>query len=439
MNDLTVLKKEMRAFDLALLAGRKRQSPRTKMIHLFPEEDSAADTIPLYENFCFAFSLFRQKTAEAIAEGKELIERLLPFQAPSGNFPLYLHDFPRCWDPTLALKIAPIFIQLLRLFGAVLGAEFKEKIEASLEKMVDFAWKRHQEHPFLPLWEDRLYACKKIPRTLGLPGADFSAQEWGEWILSSQIIDPGYQSFPIPYNARLQLFTGSAIPLVIQKSGAKPMQDDRFLNHERYKGRVQEKGEPRPLPIEWLLAEKEGKWTPRLLKDHPHQILCAAFLPFETSLATSESHVTLHHPFRLIWEGESLHTLTIPSTSSELLIDLVGDVEIGRESLWESLFFCDFSSETEIFVEGKKATLFRLGDLIDIQTPQMSIQVVFTLREGEGDFCGHISRGNRPDQIACKGPLLYEAFDWRIGLRTLRRGGACQISVLLQIKKKTAE
>jgi hypothetical protein len=416
MNDLAVLKKEMRAFDLALAAGRKRQSPRTKMVHLFPEEDQATDTIPLYENFCFAFALFRQKTAEHVAEGKELIEKLLAFQTPGGNFPLYLHDYPRCWDPCLALKIAPIFIQLLRLFGAVLSAEFKEKIEASLEKMLDFASKRHQEHPFSPLCEDRLRACTKQP--LQAPIADFSAQEWAEFILTSQVLDPTCQSFPIPYNSQLQLFTGNP------------------------KGAVQERAEPRPLPIEWLLAEKEGRLTPRLLKDHPHQILCAAFLPFETTLAASSPYTILPgHPFRLIWEGASLHSLTLRSASRwevsltgvELFIDLKGDVEIGRESLWESLLFCDFSGETEIFVEGKKATLFRLGDLITIQTPHTSIQLVFTLREGDGDFCGHISRGNRPEQIACKGPLLYEAFDWRIGLRTLRRQGNGQISASIRI------
>ena len=129
------LKKQIRAVDLALAACRKRQSPRTGFVHLFAGEESSPDTIPIYENFLFAFALFRQKTAESVLEGKELVERLIGFQTECGNFPTYLHDFPRCWDHSLPLKVAPIAVQLLRAFGSVLGAELKALLEKSIEKI----------------------------------------------------------------------------------------------------------------------------------------------------------------------------------------------------------------------------------------------------------------------------------------------------------------
>src|SRR3990167_7288503 len=106
MQNTEELKKQLRPIDLAVTAGRKRQSPRTGFVHMHPDE-AASDTIPIYENFCFVLALFRQKTAESVSEAKQLLERLLCFQTSNGNFPLYIHDYPRCWDLLLPLKLGP--------------------------------------------------------------------------------------------------------------------------------------------------------------------------------------------------------------------------------------------------------------------------------------------------------------------------------------------
>ena len=50
----------------------------------------------------------------------------------------------------------------------------------------------------------------------------------------------------------------------------------------------------------------------------------------------------------------------------------------------------------------------------------------FSLVEGEGDFCGHIYRSNRPNQRLTAN---HESFDWKIGLRTLRRSEKCILSI----------
>ncbi len=362
------LKKQIRCLDLALTAGRKRQSPRTHLIH-------DEETIPLYENFCFALALFRQKTTESVTEGKELIERLLAFQTAEGHFPIYLHDFPRCFDFQHSLRIAPILIYLLRLFGGVLG-ELKPKIESTLRSIL-------AKRPEKPAWQNRVRACLGEP-LLPVDTAPFSPAEWTDWLITAQLA--GQTHFSIPYDTELQLF-----------------QFD-----------VQEKGEPRPNPIEWLLAEPH--FSPRLLRDHPHQILCAPLFPISFTPQTPPDS-----SFRLFWKGKTLHSLVAPS----LVFNLPEAVEISRNDLFEAALFCDISSETELFVEGRKATAFRLGDRVTIQTPTRTIHLVFELTEGSGDFCGHIFRANRPSQI-CKG---YEAYDWQIGLRTLRRSGPAQIKI----------
>ena len=85
--------------------------PRTGFFH-----DN--ELIPIYENFCVAFHLIRQNKVAEVQEGRRLLERLFAFQAPDGNFPLYLHDYPRCFQSVMALRIAPILYHLLQIKGA---------------------------------------------------------------------------------------------------------------------------------------------------------------------------------------------------------------------------------------------------------------------------------------------------------------------------------
>ncbi len=66
-----------------------------------------------------------------------------------------------------------------------------------------------------------------------------------------------------------------------------------------------------------------------------------------------------------------------------------------------------------------------MGDVLEIHSGQLRFTIVFTLVEGEGVFYGHLSRGNRPLQISAKGALRYEAYDWQIGLRAIRRSDHC--------------
>lgn len=343
-----------RLIDLSILAARKRQSPRTKFVHLYNGEE-AFDTIPLYENFCFAFALLRLKTAEGVGEGRELIDRLLAFQTAEGNFPIYLHDYPNTWDPYLALKVAPFLIHAGRMFSFL-----KQKFEEPLQR----ALLRRRELP--PIWENRLRACLG-EEILPIDTSSFSAEEWREHIITAQLLSQ--DAFPIPYNSQLQMFLGAA---------------------------PQEKGEPKPFPIEWALAE--GHYSKRLVKDHPGQILAAALFPFQTTLDRPEP-VTWTGD-RLLWEGYSI--------------------------TWSgAAFYCNAAAE--LFIDGQKATVFELGQEVEIRTATLTVKVRFDLVEGEGRFCGHISKGNRPSQ-AVKG---YEAFDWCVALRTLSCSSPCFVQLTL--------
>lgn len=362
------LKKQIRLIDLAVSSGRARQSRRTGFVH-------QEETIPLYDNFCFALALFRQKTAEAVTEGKELIERLLAFQAPDGNFPVFLHDYPRCFDFQMGLKIAPILLYLVRLFGGVLG-ESRAKIQDALQKALAVKTDK-------PQWENRRKACLGEPLSPVDP-THFSPAEWTEWLITAQLA--GQTHFTLPYDPDLQLLLSP---------------------HE-----IQERGEPQPNPVEWLLADE--RYTPRLLRDHPHQLWAAPLFPITFTAEVPHSKTS-----RWLWKGHDiLHSLTAPS----LVFDLKEGAAMG---LFEAAVYTDVSPETEVFVEGRKATTFRLGETVTVVTPTRTWALQFTLTQGRGDFCGHIFKANRPSQVV-KG---YECYDWQIGIRTLRRSPAAQITL----------
>lgn len=353
---------------LSLAACRKRQSARTGFVHL-------EDTIPTLENFHFALALCLQKTREGVGEARDLLTRLLAYRSSTGNFPVYLHDFPHTYDACHALRLAPILLRLHREFGTYLPAL--------------------PLHPFIPetlspLWAHRLAALKGEP----LPDLSLhalTASEWAEAILSFQMA--GIPSPIPPVHPELQFYCGNR------------------------KGCTQSGTEPTPVLVEWLF---EGTLTPRLSADHPLQIRLAAY----HSLPLSKEAPPL-----LAWLGDkrSLHTIettgqALPLEKGwELTFDLPEGVEVSREDLYEAVLYLNRSPEHTLKVNGLSATTFQLGDRVTWGTRSL----VFELLEGEGRFVGHLIPANRPSQAATG----YAAHDWKIGLRTLRRTGACRIRV----------
>jgi hypothetical protein len=405
MDDLD-LKKTLKAVDLALAAGRKRQSAKTGFVHAFATDDLALDTIPIYENFCFALALFRKKTSETILEGKELLERLFAFQTEDGNFPIYLHDFPKCWDFHLSLKIAPILIHILREFGAILKEDFKHKLENCLERAVI--------PPKSPSWEHRFLACKGILPVCKEPLS--SHQDWFEWIVSMQLLDLKKSHF-VPYHVPFQMFLGDPL--------------------------IQEKERVAPLALEYCLAEKTG-FHSRLIEDHLQQLHSAVLFPFSSLSEDFSDVLKRDFPPSLFWRSEGrIHSLCIHGGKwkgpDQILFDLASFPELGRSDLFEASLYCNLAEDLSISINGKKGMVFSLKDVISIKTKTTQIDLSFELLEGNGDFLGHLSRGNRPNQIGCKKELLYHAYDWHIGLRTLRRDPSVKIGLNIHFCQATED
>lgn len=361
------LVKEVTALDLALRASRNRFSSVTKFVH-----GENPETIPVYENFCFALALLREKLAASVLEAKELFSKLFAFQEAEGNFPIYLHDYPRAYDPHMGLKIAPILIHAIRT--NLLGSDLIPLVEKVLEKTL-------QKEPTNPFWMDRYHACKgeEFPPKDTI---DFSPIEWANWITTNQLVG----------NSHFNL----------------PMTSEGFVKSE-----VQEGFEPRPTVLDWLINDK--RYSQRLIKDHPFQIQLGALFPI-----TYTPKPLIETSVRILWQGKTLHSFVGPGKHFKLDTPF----EPSRKDLFEVAFYADLSPETQVLIEGKKGTYFSLGETINVITPQKQIDIRFERIKGEGEFSGHIFPGNRPSQI-----LKGSAYDWQIGLRTLRRSDDVEIEV----------
>jgi len=349
---------------LAYAAAKKRQSPETGFVHL-------GDRVSLYENFCFVYALLAQKKVETVQEAKNLVTRLIAFQSPEGNFPVNLHDFPRCYDLYQGLKIAPLLLRMHHL-----GAECTELVQSCLQRLLTF----YQNRDLPSMWKFRYQVCQGLKPTPPEP-----TNIWEHWI--------SLQFLQTPTNE----YSGLCLPI------DQPIAQNQF--------------EPAPGLIDWVSAPE---YSERLRKDHPTQIQLAAIDKVETKL--EHSPILLQEPFQLYWQDESLHSLVGPG----LNIQLPTEIAFNRDDLFEVAFYCD--AKCQVLIDGQKGTVFKLGEPVQIITPSLKVTLRF---EGEGDFCGHIFRSNRPNQID-----ETDSYDWKIGLRTLRRSPNCMITVNYTIYQK---
>jgi hypothetical protein len=189
----------------------------------------------------------------------------------------------------------------------------------------------------------------------------------------------------------------------------------------------QDRFEPAPRLIDWISNEE---YPPRLLQDRPMQIALAALERVE--IRGGQSAAIYWEGGNVFWRGSRLHSLVAENILQGVAV-LPATFEMGRDDLFEAAYYCDASEDIEIFIDGKKGTVFTLGQTITIQSPEKTFTLLFELLRGEGEFCGHIFRSNRPGQIATTGVLQHEAFDWKIGLRTLRRSSDCAIRVQVKL------
>lgn len=411
----------MRAVDLSLHAGRSFQKEQTGFVHLcYQSKDGAHDTIPVLENALFALSLFRTRLSDPVLEGIALIEKLLPFEV-EGNFPVYLHEYPNCADLFLGIRLLPVLFWILHDFSNVLK-DLRGQIEACIERIV-----KKNEGESLPAWAaDRLKALEgEAPRE------PENLTEWGEALISLEIAE-----------AR-----GAQVEPLLAKAWTL-WDPELFLYKGKCKRRDQLKGEG-AFSLFGLYLSDWNRQFPKSAEE-PHRIHLKGSLvrPLKSALpkAISESPFVQFTkdalcPLFVSWKGEkAVHSfvfakkhLEVDGSGEELILSYPEEIPEEEDRMCEANFYFNYHEEHQIFVNGVKASAFQEGDFVEIRSKNLTIRLSFA---GEGGtFFGHLMRGNRPSQHGCVGEAKFAAYDWRLALRTVKRGAEATIRVQVALER----
>lgn len=361
--------------DLALSAGRKFLSPQTGLVHYCYEDERSKETIPLFENLCYCLALFRTHALDHVQEGKERLEHLLAFRYDDGRFPVYLHQYPNVKG---SYRTAYPLYLIDQYFAKVIEEPLRSKIRKNLE---------------LPL----------------PPKVITSSKEAGLMALHRSCLGQNLDPLKEFWDRGLNLYIG-------------PLGEER-----------QRQGE-----IETTLFDLFMGASPRILKPHPIHLHAALVTYGEevgesVTAQPSEPVGKGYHLFRQVWEeGDHLHTLVCQDKGikREELTFIYPEEIPNEKELNELTFYTDRHNEKTLRINGEKGTVFHLGDKVTIHTPSKTLTLSFHLAEGEGEFLGQLSFGNRPSQIETHD---LTAYDWKITLRTLRRSENLKLELVVSL------
>lgn len=465
--------------EVALNAAKKRLNAQTGFIHanyhLAPGEE--AFTIPILENVYYILALFRTKNSENIMQAKALLEKVLNFQCPKdlleeGNFPIYLHEFPTCYDQFQAIHLLPPFFWILKHFHTILGAPLKSDLTKSCERLIQCVLKHYHKGalPYLFLLKFTA-AYHAFQEFLPLPSLENhldqykdQSEEWvttkalKEILISLQMVYPAIATSPwkafwkhlqTTWHPHLKTYVGPAFK-EFQK-GLYPQGSLYDLYCGYFSGEFSEYSlkddlfhlqasliQPAADRFEIDIADVMSESSMYISKD---------VYALNTIFDPPEYHDKGHHFFRALWGGHQfIHSFVCQGGNIQKLTPIreLGRIRLDfvlgslfdfedRERQKEISFYLNLSPETQFLIEDQASNTFALGEQVTIKVGSFKFKLSFEILEGKGKFMGHIIRGNRPAQVLNKGTCRYDSYDWQIFLRTIHREEKCRLSVIFSL------
>lgn len=484
-------------YDLAVCAGRSKQSSQTGFVHYCYEalDEGSHDTIPIVDNVLFSLGLVGTRHVEAILEAKSLLDKLLHFQDRSqtsqsrGNFPEYLHSYPHCKNRFTAVRLLAPFYWLLKNFSISIGKDLKEKLTKSSRLLLDYCTKMHKEDTvpfqmairiaaaykaFGELWGDTSLRDRGIQLLAELKKQS-EAADFGSWFCPEYIADTlvalqmaysnsskspwsnFWQWLGESYQRASCCFLGPAIKTYQWRQEPKPTLYDLYLgyftgaaSYSSFIDHIYQLQGVLIQPIEEKIFEptypliKQGEvagyhWQLEHHSNYGLSLIQKMPLPVDLQKC--------YHPLFFTWGSKvgtqsfvcqggnsSFIDFQVDANSFELFFHLTEPVQVeDKEKSREISFFVNQHEAMTIFVGDKASNTFQLGDTLFFKSAELGFSLSFHLVEGEGRFFGHISPGNRPAQTCTQGENRFQCFDWHIFLRTVRRPSACIVKAIFKI------
>ncbi len=486
--------------DLAITAGRALQSPQTRFIHhCYSLRDEQVDhTIPLYENFLFVLALLRIRFPSLTEEAKALLDPLLYFQnqlldEQKGNFPIYIHDYPKCKDRFLSIKLLPVFYWILLRHAGVLGEELRARTEQAAKEMLRYSLSLDFETlPFV-------FAIKLAAASCAF-GKLWQHSEWqslGEErlsILLEKSQDPEFGTWCVPPYAAHSFISLQMLYPDLSQTPWKHLWkhlcacwDRQALTYIGPGVKEEQWGRESFLTLfDYVMCYLGENFPYRCFQQHIAQLEGALVQPCEVMIpalplnSVVEGEVAHHRyticrrplyslslmqkkalpdpvvdntflPFRMVWGSEMrARSFVVQGGNASVMdyelhdegVDLTFVLDQGidtnhKEKSREILFYLDMDPDDEITVDGQKATVFRFKDKIVIDARHLKITLTFDRISGEGTFQGHLAAANRPSQRDLHAEKRFEVYDRILFLRTIRRPGVVQLRVSIRVEESS--
>lgn len=461
--------------ELACASGRKFQSQESGFLSLPLSPNSLELGIPIYENMLFCLALFRSKTHESIFEAKKILDRLLFFQQPfasvesSGNFPLFIHDFPYCREHLQAVRCLTVLIWIYRGFHHILGQELLSRLTDSLHKLVAFCIKSVLPLS-LPVWAKLKTVCviaafaelvqepallEKIEGHIPDLTDQSELRSWGDPIflaemisayqLETSVIDPKqWESFwsyiTATWHRESLSYSGPAYRYKQTETNFYDYCLGLFSGQLSQKANVAQAAAlscallQRPSQLSILTFPFTKRGSNGTLFWGVHQLPSRAISYIEGLSKREEMHA-----FYPLYLTSAIHSLAIQApqgfvssfigdaASQTVVIDLPVEVFVEeKEKNYPLYLWFDDHKETDILVSGKKASCFTLTDDLTIKLGACHVALSFEVIEGDGQFIGHITRGCRTG-LRLKDKEKMVAPDIQVSLRAIRGTTACRI------------
>lgn len=396
---------------MALSSAKKRLSVQTGFIQ-------DRDAIPILENFLYAYALFRSKTVENICEGKSVIEKLLAFEV-AGNFPVNLHEFPKCQDSQFSSHILPLIFYLFRDFYSVLGEELSSHLSCLAQRIVSHL----QKQSFLSA-----AAQGRLSAFLGAFDPIFwspkTPDEWGDFCVCTQMAQKDVPHHMPIWNSHLATYVGPCRERLQEGYNPKISLLDFFMH---------------PLS-ERALCDHSMYLKASLV--HPWQTLCPRSIDERYTVLIEESQ---RQCFTLYWGSSTLvHSLVLESkkgtwsfspSSQGWIATYQYDLQIpSEEDAFEWAFYLSESANHRVQIQGEVATLFHPGQEVKILSDFLNISLRVETNPSQGTWTGHVLKGDRSFQKGAS--LPYGGYDKKLGMRTVRRDPQACLTVHIAIEEK---
>ena len=188
---------------MAVAAGRQLESAQSSYLHYYyHDEEGPYDTIPIRENILFVLALCRSRVAEQVQEAKQRLKSLLAFQTDSGNFPVYLHQYPHCVDRLAAISILPPLIIIQKTFASVLGEETRSALRNAIDKTMRYCRVQSEE----------LNLPCTLKATLGAVAVALGENDWGQPLLDQAREQPKPSTWFSPEGLSQLLIAQQLVP-----------------------------------------------------------------------------------------------------------------------------------------------------------------------------------------------------------------------------------